>query len=98
MNTPSFSPPVSRGRREGPYPNCPTSCVRPPAKENRLGNGRYSPKGTRCTLSYRATQSPLGLTSAAELYTGPAAFGLGASLPTDPVTIHNLVARAMLLT
>src|SRR5271154_6331269 len=98
MKTPSRSPPASRGTRSVPGVNSPTSLVKPPAKENKLGKGRYSPKGTRWALSYRAFQSPSGEINAAELkIAGAVTPGDGAAVPIAPVIVQAPVWRAMSL-
>src|SRR5579871_813510 len=94
MKTPNFIPPASKGAREVPRSNRPTSCVSPPANEKRLGNGRYSPNGTRWTLSYRDCHCPPAFTNTAELNNGASEFGVGASLPIMPNTRGTEVARA----
>src|SRR5208283_3242938 len=92
--------PACSGVRDVPDLNSPTSLVRPPAKENNQGNGRYSPNGTRWTLSYRAVHSPVGVTSAAELNTSEAdpPFCAAGVLPIAPVTTQLRVVRAISLT
>src|SRR5271166_5451497 len=93
--------PASSAALDVPALNSPTSFVSPPAKENNHGNGKYSPNGTRCTLSYRAVHSPVGLTSAAELKTsGDALLGCEKRglLPIAPVTTQLRVVRAISLT
>src|ERR1700730_9699307 len=97
MKTPTFSPAASRASRDAPCPNSPTSFVRPPANENKLGNGRYSPNGTRWILSYRAVHSPDGLTNAAEL-DGFAGVPTDGSIPIEPAMVQVLVARDIALT
>src|ERR1035438_3883234 len=88
--------PALSGALDVPALNSPTSLVSPPAKENSQGNGKYSPNGTRCTLSYRAVQSPVGLTSTAKLYTSGDALRCAAGvLPIAPVTTQLRVLRAI---
>src|ERR1700693_1551071 len=95
MNMPTRMVPLFRGLRVAPGWNSPTSLVKPPAKANRLGNGKYSPEGTGCTLSSRAVPSPVGLIHAAELYTSG---GPGASVvPMEPAIVQIFVLRAIAL-
>src|SRR3984957_14872620 len=100
MKAPSGMFPASSGARDDPFLNSPTSFVSPPANANICGNGKYSPKGTRWTLSYRAVQSPEGLTSAAELKTSKVGepFSTALELPIEPVTTQLRVVRAISLT
>src|SRR6185437_3329880 len=70
--------------RRVPADRSPASASKCPAKKKIDLKGTYSPKGTRCILSYRAAKTPSGVRNEAELKRSNGFEGVGSELRLMP--------------